>query len=81
MIVINSKNQYGNKMIKIKEILLEAMLGFILWTLFLTPYMIIVVKTTSSQYISWLGMQAILIPIIAPIVFRITNKLKKVNND
>lgn len=61
---------------KLKEILLEAFLGFILWTLFLTPYMIFIVKTTMVQYISWLGMQAILVPIIAPIVFRITKKAK-----
>lgn len=61
---------------KIKEILLEAVIGFIFWTLFLTPYMVIVVKTTTTQYISWLGMQAILVPIIAPVVFWITKKVK-----
>ena len=56
----------------LKKILLEAVTGFIFWTLFLTPYMIFIVQTTTEQYISWLGMQGILVPVIAPIVFRMT---------
>jgi len=61
----------------IKKILLEAIIGFILWTFFLTPYMMFVVKTTWEQYILWLGMQALIVPIIAPIVFRVTKYVEK----
>ena len=64
-------------MINWKKILLEAVLGFILWTLFLTPYMIFVVRTSLEQYILWLGMQACLIPPLAPLVFKITKYLEK----
>ena len=67
---------------RIKIFLVEAIAGFILWTLALTPYMLWVVKTTNDQYIAWLGMQAILVPIIAPFVFRITAWiLKKIFGD
>lgn len=60
-----------------KKILLEAVFGFILWTLFLTPYMIFVVRTSLEQYMLWLGMQACLIPPLAPLVFKITKCIEK----
>ena len=60
-----------------KKILLEAGMGFALWTIFLTPYMIIIVKTSLEQYILWLGMQLFLIPPLAPIVFRITRYIER----
>ena len=59
-----------------KKILLEALLGFVLWTVFLTPYMVLVVQVDLNQYLWWLLMQAILIPILAPIVFRITKYIE-----
>ena len=59
---------------KLKKIIMESLTGFIIWTILLSPYMIFVVKTTFEQYVSWVGMQAILVPLIAPIVFRITKK-------
>ena len=64
-------------MINWKKILLEAVLGFTLWTLLLTPYMIFVVRTSLEQYMLWLGMQACLIPPLAPLVFKITKYLEK----
>ena len=61
---------------KLKKIIMESLTGFIIWTILLSPYMIFVVKTTFEQYVSWVGMQAILVPLIAPIVFRITKKVE-----
>ena len=60
---------------KLKKFAIEALLGFILWTLFLTPYMWFIVKTTIEQYTSWLMMQAVIVPLIAIIVVNITNKI------
>ena len=62
---------------KVKSYLKEAVLGFVLWTIFLTPYMILVTKVSSDQYIAWLVMQAVLVPPIAVLVYRITNRLCK----
>jgi hypothetical protein len=42
--------------------------------------MFLIVKNTWEQYISWLGMQFILVPIIAPIVFTITEKVQNYIN-
>lgn len=61
---------------KIKHIVFESLFGFILWTLFLSPYMIFIVQTTIHQYITWLIMQLILVTPIAPVVFRLTNFFK-----
>jgi uncharacterized membrane protein YbhN (UPF0104 family) len=56
----------------IKKYLLQAVVGFALWTGFLTPYMLLVTRITFDQYLFWLLMQAILVPLIAPIVFKVT---------
>jgi|WetSurMetagenome_2_1015567.scaffolds.fasta_scaffold1695575_1 hypothetical protein len=61
----------------IKKFLLQAMVGFVLWTAFLTPYMIFITKVSFDQYLFWLLMQAILVPLIAPIVFRVTISCEK----
>jgi hypothetical protein len=61
----------------IKKYLLQAVVGFALWTAFLTPYMLFVTRVTFDQYLFWLLMQAILVPLIAPIVFRVTVKCEK----
>lgn len=55
-----------------KKILIEAGFGFALWTAFLTPYMIFIVKTSTEQYGLWIVMQAFIIPPLSPIVFRVT---------
>lgn len=57
----------------VKKFALEAFIGFVLWTLFLTPYMWFIVKTTIDQYLNWLVMEALLVPPIAIVVINATN--------
>ena len=59
----------------IKKFLVEAILGFILWTLFLSPYVLLITLMSLSQYLSWLGMQAVLVPPLSIIVVNVTNKV------
>jgi len=61
----------------IKKFAVEALIGFVLWTLFLTPYMWFIVGTTIEQYISWLVMEAVLVPPIAIVVINATNWITK----
>ena len=61
----------------VKKFAVEALIGFVLWTLFLTPYMWLVVKTTLEQYINWLVMQAVIVPLIAIVVINATNWITK----
>jgi hypothetical protein len=56
-----------------KKFLIQAFTGFALWTILLTPYMLLITKVNFEQYLFWLLMQAIIVPIIAPIVFRATS--------
>ena len=58
---------------KAKKILLEAVIGFALWTAILTPYVLFVTQMTLNQYLSWLLMQAVIVPPVAVVVLRITN--------
>ena len=58
---------------KIKQILLEALGGFIFWTGCLTPYMVFFVKVDSGQYWAWVSMQLILVPPLAPLSIRFIN--------
>jgi len=46
----------------IKQFIRDAIVSFIYWTLVLSPYMILVVKTSLEQYIAWVAMQATLVP-------------------
>jgi len=62
---------------KVKKFLIEAICGFILWTFFLSPYMIWVVHVTKNQYISWVIMQCFIVPPIAIIVVNVTNWVVK----
>lgn len=62
---------------KIKKYLMEGIIGCILWTIFLSPYMLLITKMSTLQYISWIIMEIILIIPLAPIVFRITNYIMK----
>ena len=62
---------------KIKKYLMEGIIGCILWTLFLSPYVLLITKLTTLQYISWVIMEIILIIPLAPIVFRLTKYLMK----
>lgn len=56
---------------------MEGIIGCILWTIFLTPYMLYVTKMTVIQYTSWIFMEVILIIPLSPIVFRITKFIMK----
>jgi len=60
-----------------KNFVKQAVIGFSFWTLVLTPYVILVTKMSLMQYITWVGMNAILVTPLAPIGVRITNKLVK----
>ena len=66
---------------KIKIFLVEALAGFIFWTVALTPYMLFIVKVTFKQYLGWIGMQLILVPPLASFSVRfivwLRNKLLK----
>jgi len=60
---------------KLLKPLIEALLGFTLWTAFLTPYMLFVMRVDMGQYVAWLVMQAVLVPPIAIVVIRATNRV------
>lgn len=60
---------------KLKKFAIEALLGFILWTAILTPYMWFIVQTSLKQYIDWVIMEAIIVPPVAIVVVNITNKV------
>ena len=59
----------------LKKIGIEALMGFILWTIILTPYMLFVTKMTVEQYITWLAMEVVMVPPIAIFVVNITNRV------
>jgi len=61
----------------IKKFILEALLGFILWTTMLSPYMFLVVKVEVNQYISWLSMQGLIVPFCSIVAINVTNKVTK----
>jgi len=52
---------------KVKNVLLQAIAGFIFWTGTLTPYMLFVVGVSAPQYFKWFGMQLIIVPPLAPL--------------
>jgi len=60
-----------------KVFIVQALLGFILWTAILTPYMIYGVKVNLEQYLNWVIMELVLVPPVAPFIVRITNYLVK----
>jgi len=60
-------------MSKFKQILLEALGGFIFWTGSLTPYMLFIVKVNAPQYWKWVSMQLIIVPVLAPLSIRFMN--------
>lgn len=62
---------------KVKKIVLEALIGFVMWTSILTPYVLLVTNMTMPQYLSWLVMQAVIVPPVAVVVVRATNWLTK----
>ena len=57
-----------------RKFIVSAVTGAVVWTVALTPYMVLVTNTTTEQYLSWVLMQFILVPLVAPLVFWITEK-------
>lgn len=49
-------------MSRAKRFLRDALVGFCFWTLVLSPVMLFVVRLDLPQFISWLGLQAVLGP-------------------
>ena len=60
----------------VKQFIIDAFAAFIFYTITLTPYMLIIVKTTLEQYIAWLIMQAVLVPPLGAIFAIIARKIK-----
>lgn len=52
---------------QVRTILLQALAGFLFWTTTLTPYMVFFVDTDWGQYWRWIGMQLLIVPILAPL--------------
>ena len=63
--------------IRLKEFIIEAIAGCVLWTIALSPYMIFVTKMTLEQYTTWIIMEIVLIIPLSPVVYRITKRIKK----
>lgn len=65
---------------KIKQFLRDAVVSFFFWTITLTPYMIFVIKVDTSQYMTWIGMQIVLVPplgALSAVVFRWVDRRMK----
>lgn len=60
---------------KIMKFLVQAIMGFFLWTLILTPYMVIVIGITFDQYILWLLASVLISPPASIIVAYFTDKV------
>lgn len=60
-----------------RKAVLSAVIGSIVWSIALTPYVVLAVGMTLEQYLLWLVMEFILVPPIAPIVFWVTEKVVK----
>ena len=63
--------------LNLRRLLLEALLGFVLWTLLLSPYMLLVIGMTPPQYSAWLLMQAVIVPPVSVVVVRATNTVTR----
>ena len=56
----------------IRNLILEAIVGAVGWTIALTPYMFLIVKVSSQQYLYWVIMEFVIVPPVAPFIFRLT---------
>ena len=63
----------------VKQFVKDALISFVYWTATLSPYMLLVVKTTFEQYLAWVGMQAILVPPLGAVFSIIARKMKSRN--
>ena len=69
--------RFANLKRKAAEVIISAFLGAILWTIALTPYVLLVTQMTIEQYKSWIVMEFILVPPVAPFVFWATKRVLK----
>jgi hypothetical protein len=63
--------------INVKKVIVEALVGFVLWTIFLSPYMIFVTGLTFGQFLRWMLMQMVISPPIAVMVVNVANRAVK----
>lgn len=63
--------------VNLKKTLLEMLSAFISAVTVLTPYMVFIVKVNLTQYLYWLLSQAIFCPILAPLIFKVSDWFKK----
>lgn len=61
-----------------KKFLIEAVAGFVFWTGILTPYMVFIVGTNVEQYLKWVGMQLIIVPVLSPLSLMFMNWAVKI---
>jgi len=62
---------------KIKEFTLISIIGFAVWTICLTPWMLFVTRMTIDQYLMWLLAAVLLNPPISIIAVKVTNRALK----
>lgn len=73
MVMFINWRYFSTKKEAIKKIALEALGGFIFWTVTLTPYMLFVVRVDFTQYVRWVGMGLIIMPLLAPLSIKFMN--------
>jgi hypothetical protein len=69
--------RFANLKRTVAEFIISAVLGAILGTIIMTPYVLLVTKMTIEQYKSWVVMEFILVPPVAPAVFWATKLVLK----
>ena len=63
--------------LNLKKYLVEAIVWSVLWTLFLTPYSILVEQLTILQFFYWVGMEFVLVLPLAPVVNYVGKRIVK----
>jgi len=65
------------KLKRIRDYIIEGIVGSTVWTIFLTPYCILVQQLTLKQYIFWLLMEYTVVLSMAPIIYRVISIILK----
>lgn len=60
-----------------RKFVVSAVVGSVVWSLTLTPYVIFVLGMDVGQYTMWLLMQFIIVPPIAPLVYFLTERVNR----
>ena len=69
---------------KIKQLIRDGVISFFYWTIVLTPYMVFAMKVSLAQYMTWIVMQVVLVPVLgafSAVVFRWFDKKFERNGD